>query len=133
MMKYLLSPRRPPLPPPLLSTLTSSEQGDMSLQEQAGLARKTLGAFGFNAITVSGDVCDELFVPSHPASHAYAAPNSSGSTRDSSLQGGGDTLEKVQERLLMFSLKARQERQERRWREQDQQQQRQLGVFKVGR
>ena len=121
----------------------------MSLEEQAGLARKTLGAFGFNAITVSGDVCDELFVPSHPPPHAYAVSSSSSSSSTSSGasdkipssssssssmqgEGGGGTLEQVQERLRMFSHKERQERQERRWREQEQEQQQQLGVFKVG-
>eukprot|EP00903_Cladosiphon_okamuranus_P018798 g17292.t2 len=111
--------------------------GVMSLQEQAGLARKTLGAFGFNAITVSGDVCDELFVPSHPHPPSQAS-RSSGSTRvkpssSSSLQGDGEknTLEKVKEQLRILSLKERKERQERRWREQEQEQEQQLGVFKV--
>lgn len=40
----------------------------MSVQEQAELARKTLGAFGLDEVSVSGGgVCDELFVPSAPA------------------------------------------------------------------
>ncbi|CAN0398667.1 unnamed protein product, partial [Ectocarpus sp. 8 AP-2014] len=93
--------------------------GDIPLQEQAGLARKTLGAFGFNAISASGAVCDELFVPSQPRA-AWLDP------RPSSIKM--DTLERVQEQVRALE---QQSRRERRWRRQQQQQQQQLGVFKV--
>lgn len=94
------------------------------MQEQAALARKTLGAFGFNAITVNGDVCDELFVPSLPVS----------AKRDNLLLDDiarMDTPEHVQE---TFRALAKQERQEQRLQQQEQEeqeQQQQLGVFKV--
>lgn len=112
-----LSPHTPP------PAAHETNQGDVSLQEQAGLARKTLGAFGFNAITVTGDVCDELFVPSQPIA---AKPDLLDHTSSSSLSKM-DTLERVQETLRVLAGK---EQQEQRW-QQHRQQQQQLGVFKV--
>lgn len=55
-------------------------QGEISLEEQAELARKTLGAFGLDEVSASGSVCDELFVPSAPAPPVLLPHHSSGGT-----------------------------------------------------
>lgn len=51
-------------------------QGSVSVHEQAELARKTLGAFGLEEVSVSGGVCDELFVPTASAPpQRFASPS----------------------------------------------------------
>ncbi|CAM9304946.1 unnamed protein product [Scytosiphon promiscuus] len=102
--------------------------GEVSLEEKATLARKTLGAFGFSAITVTGDVCDELFVPAQqPAASGQLLLDAAS---PSSLKV--DTLEQVQEQLRLLAQQDGQEERLLRWQQQKlEQRQQQLGVFKV--
>lgn len=101
----------------------------MSLEEKAAFARKTLGAFGFSAITVTGDVGHELFVPSQqPAAgrRLLLDPALSPSLKV-------DTLEQLQEQLRLFAQQGGEEERWRRWQQEKlEERQQQLGVFKVG-